>query len=104
MWARVSRFELAPDRIDEDIRDSKRAVTELLDRTQGLEGVYYLVDRESGRTMAITLWDSEESMRASEHAASQVREQSTQRVGGKVVAVEHYEVALQPSEVAAAMR
>lgn len=54
--------------------------------------------------MAVTLWDSEESMLASEQVAAEVREQSTQRAGGTIVGVERYEVAIQPSEILAGMR
>ena len=99
MWARVSKFMEPRNRIDDDIRDSKESVKELLDRTSGSEGVYYLVDREAGRTMAITFWESEEALRASEDVAARIREESTARIGGDIVTVEHYEVALQPSDV-----
>lgn len=104
MWARVSRFEISPDQIDADIRDSTQTVRELLNRTSGSEGAFYLVDRANGRTMSVTLWDSEESLRASEQAATQVREESTARVGGNIVAVERYEVAIKPSDIMAGMR
>ena len=104
MWARVSRFVEPLNRLDDDIRESKDSVKELLDKSPGSEGVYYLFDRKSGRTMAITLWESEEAMRASEDVAARMREQSTSRLGGEIVSVEHYEVAVQPSDVMAMRR
>jgi heme-degrading monooxygenase HmoA len=102
MWARVSTFKGPTDNIDEDIRDSREAVKQLLDNASGSRGVYYLIDREHGRSMAVTLWESEEALRASEEAAAQVRDESNERVGGETVSVERYEVALEPSDVLAA--
>lgn len=104
MWARVSRFAEPKDRIDEDIEDSRRLITELLSKTTGNKGVYYLVDRTKGQTMAITLWESEEAMRASEQEAARIRQESTQRLGGEILGVDHYEVAIQPADVMAAAR
>ncbi len=99
MWARVSRLQQPKDRIDEDVRETKKVVTELAKRIPAFTGTYYLVDRERGQTMAVTLWEDEQSMRASEEEAARIREELTARVGGTIVAVEHYEVALQPSDV-----
>jgi heme-degrading monooxygenase HmoA len=99
MWARVTRFEEPTNRIDDDIRDSRGAIAELIRRVPGSRGVYYLVDRDTGHTMAVTLWETEEAMRASEDEAARLREESTARVGARVVSVERFEVALEPSDV-----
>lgn len=101
MWARVSRFEGPVDKVDDDIRTSRETVSELIKGSSGSEGVYYLVDRETGRSMAVTLWESEQAMRDSEQIAARIREESTAQVGGTIVGVERYEVVLQPSDVMA---
>jgi heme-degrading monooxygenase HmoA len=51
---------------------------------EGLKGIYLLFDRESGRSLSITLWETEKDMRASEEAA-----------GETVIGVPRCEVALQ---------
>jgi hypothetical protein len=76
-------------------------VVDLVNSTSGSEGVYYMVDRETGRAMAVTLWDSKESLLASEREAARIREQSTSAIGGTITGVEHYEVVLQPSDMMA---
>jgi hypothetical protein len=59
-------------------------------------GMYYLVDPESVKTMAITLWASEQAMHDSEDAASQVRAETSKAVSSKLVAIERYEVVAKP--------
>lgn len=104
MWARVSRFQIPKNRMDEDIEESRKIVTEGVKRIPGSRGVYYLVDRERGETMAVTLWEDEQSMQASEEETARIREESTAGEGGKVLGVERYEVAIQPSDVMATAR
>jgi hypothetical protein len=58
--------------------------------------MYVLVDRESGKALSITLWESREAMLASEQRANSSREEAERSAGGSVVGVERYEVALSP--------
>lgn len=97
MWARVSRFRMPAERIGDDIEASKEAARSVKD-IPGSRGLYYLVDRETGQTMAITLWDDEKSLRASEERANQIRKDSTDQAGGEILGVERYEVAMQPDD------
>jgi hypothetical protein len=61
-----------------------------------LRGVYFLVDRQSGKALSITLWESEESMRASEEEANQLRSETAQAGSQAVMGVERYEIAISP--------
>ncbi|MEX0629144.1 MAG: hypothetical protein WEE67_01750 [Chloroflexota bacterium] len=60
----------------------------------GFQGVLSLIDRATGKSITITLWQDEETMRASEEAANRLRTQSAEAAGESVVSVERYEVAL----------
>jgi hypothetical protein len=53
-----------------------------------------LTDRQSGKTLGISFWESEEAMRASEEGANRLREESAEAGRGTVVGVERYEVGL----------
>jgi hypothetical protein len=64
---------------------------------EGSKGVLWLVDRSTGKAMSITLWETEEAMRASEEAADQIRGESAQSAGGTVVSVDRFEVAIDES-------
>ncbi|MHB8869567.1 MAG: hypothetical protein ACYC6T_16610 [Thermoleophilia bacterium] len=99
MFARVSRFEIANDRIDKDIDQTREVLSQAVGRLAGARGLYYLVDRENGITMAVTLWEDAEAMRTSEEEATRIRGEAAEAEGGKVLSVERFEVALQPSDV-----
>jgi heme-degrading monooxygenase HmoA len=45
--------------------------------------------------MSITLWESEEAMRASESAADELREEGAGHSGGTILSVERFEVTFQ---------
>ncbi|CAN5579337.1 hypothetical protein BH24ACT22_BH24ACT22_04800 [soil metagenome] len=60
----------------------------------GFEGIYLLLDRESGRSLSITLRETEEEMRASEEAAKRVRNKNVRDAGATIVGIERYEGAL----------
>lgn len=98
MWARVSRFKGPVDRVDEDILDSKRRAGEVAS-IPGSRGIYYLVDRETGDAMALTLWESEQALRASEEQADRIRKESASQVGAEIVEVRRFEVAIEPADV-----
>jgi heme-degrading monooxygenase HmoA len=54
-----------------------------------------LVDRQTGNAIAITLWEDESAMRASEERANALRAQAADEMGaGAAPSVERYEVAV----------
>ena len=53
-----------------------------------------MIDRTTGKSVAITLWQDEQAMRESEEAANRLRAESAEAAGGSIVSVERYEVAL----------
>jgi len=96
MYARVSRYEVPIEKLDMDIGgvgDTEDKITAI----PGSRGLYYLVDRVSGRTMSVTLWESEQAMLDSEAEASRLRDETSAAVSAMIVSVEHYEVVAQPA-------
>lgn len=98
MWARVSRYTVPSDRIEEDVRGAE-ATGQRISEYPGPQGLYYLVDRKNGKTMAVTLWGNEEDMRASEDFATSLRAQTSSAVSADLVGVERYEVVVRPDLV-----
>ena len=94
MHARVSILEGSPDKIDEGLREVRERVVPQAKQLDGFKGMIALGDRQSGKLLGITFWESEEAMRASEEGASQLREESAEAGGGTVAGVERYEVGL----------
>ncbi len=95
MHARVSIFEGPPDMIDEALRQAREVILpQAKEMDPGFKGIIALTDRQSGKLLGITFWESEEAMRASEEAANRLREESAEAGGGTVAGVERYEVGL----------
>ena len=95
MFARVSTFQGPPAQTAEGIRVAREQILPAARLMDGFRGIYLLFDRESGKSLSITLWETEADMRASEEAASRIRTESAETSGEQVVGVERYEVALQ---------
>ena len=93
MYARVSTYRATADRAEEAISAFGSSVDQIREM-QGVQGVYLLVDRESGKAMTITLWENEEAVRASSEAADRVRAGAAGQFGGSIEDVEVYEVPL----------
>ncbi|MCA1704541.1 MAG: hypothetical protein LC808_15275 [Actinobacteria bacterium] len=95
MYARVTTFEGAgPDRLDEAIDTNSREIDAALKSPpEGLEGVkevWMLVDRDSGETVDITLFGSEEELNRG-HAA--LNAMSPSDAEGSRTSVGLYEIA-----------
>jgi hypothetical protein len=92
MYARVARFESDPARVDEAI-EMVRGEVESNEVPEGLEGakMLMLVDRQSGKSIGITLFDSEDAMRRGDEALNAMSPGDTERR----TSVEFYEVPVQ---------
>ena len=89
MHARVSTYQTEdPDGLVRGFA----SVTEELERMDGFSHGYFLVDRETGKAASITIWDSEDAVRASSSQADQLRQQGTGPSGSQILSVDSYEV------------
>jgi Antibiotic biosynthesis monooxygenase len=93
MYARMTRYEGAsPDSIEDTVQAKKGVLPTEFGQTEGMRGAVFLIDRQSGKVVVISLWQDEEAMRESEDEATRVREEVTGP--GETASVERYEVAL----------
>lgn len=92
MHARVARYELQADRMDDAVEAFGEAAAQI-EELEGFAGGFVLVDPEDGRTMTLTLWQTVAALENSERAASSARRQAADAVGGSVLSVESFEVA-----------
>ena len=98
MFARISTFQGSPDQTTEGIRLARERILPVARLQDGFKGLYLMFDQESGRSLAISLWETEEDMRASEEAAGRVKSQSASEAGETITGVERYEILLQQLE------
>ena len=92
MYARVATFQGDPARVDEAIA-SVRSEVEAGEAPPGLEGakMLMLVDRETGKGVGVTLFDSEEAMRRGDEALNAMNPGASERR----TSVEFFEVPVQ---------
>jgi heme-degrading monooxygenase HmoA len=83
-----------PDKIDQGLSYFREEVQPEWETDPGFKGAVSLNDRQNGRTLAITFWESEEHMRAMEEDAHRVRSKVAETAGREIVSVERYEVGL----------
>ncbi len=94
MFARVSTFQGSPERVDEGIKIAEEQALPAAKALEGFKGMLMLVDRDAGKSIAVTLWESEEAMNASVEAANKIRGDVASAAGEQIVSVEQYEVAI----------
>ncbi len=92
MYARVTRLDAPSDR-DRATRMVEQAIPEA-ERLPGFVGGYWLLDQRGGTMLAVTLWESEEAVAASDAAADQVRAETAEalKTAPEAMSVERYEV------------
>jgi hypothetical protein len=88
MYARIATFESDPSTVDDAIELVRKEVDG--DTPEGLEGakMLMLVNRETGRGLGVTLFESEEAMRRGDEALNNMSPGASERR----TAVEFYEV------------
>jgi heme-degrading monooxygenase HmoA len=92
MFARVSRYraDQANDRLLEGFQDTIGP----LQQVEGFSHAYFLVDRNTGTAISMTIWENEDAMSASEAGGEERRRERTEAGGASVESVDHYEVSL----------
>lgn len=93
MFARATRIEGSPDRLEDATRQFREETLPAAQNQPGFGGGMLLADRSSGAALAVTLWETEENMRDSERFADQQRGQVASTAGAaNEPRVERYEV------------
>ena len=95
MYTRVSTIQGPTDRIDEGIDTMREIILPAVKQIDGFKGVLNLIDRQTGRGLVVTLWETEEALKTSEEQANQLRRQAAESIGAtSEPTVERYEVAM----------
>ncbi|MEV6650026.1 hypothetical protein [Streptomyces sp. NPDC051219] len=92
MFARLSTYQGSPVPAEGDLGAISEMLVQQVQTLPGFRGVYYLVDRASGKARTLTLWEDEEAMEESEDLATRIREEAARREGQRIVSVERFEV------------
>jgi heme-degrading monooxygenase HmoA len=90
--ARSTTIQAQASSIDDGIAYMRDDLMRELENIDGYVGISLLIDRESGRCIITTAWETEDAMRASADKAKQLRSQAAGRFGGDTEKVEEWEI------------
>src|SRR5919112_3194690 len=94
MHARVTTMEGSSERLDEGLREIREDVVPQLQQQDGFKGFIVFDNRQSGKLIGFSLWESEQAMQASEEVGDRTRRESAETISDTIAGVERYEVAL----------
>lgn len=93
MYARSTSIQAQPSNIDAGVAYVRDEVMPALAALDGFVGLSLLVDRESGRCIAASAWETEEAERSSAERVGPLRERAADVFGGTATA-ETWEIGL----------
>jgi heme-degrading monooxygenase HmoA len=93
MYARATTLRVSPEHVQDGIVHYQAGIPSFRE-VAGNRGAFLLVDWSSGKGIGVTLWESEEAMRASRQRVDELRQQPAQESRGEVASVDEYEVAV----------
>ena len=94
MYARTTTVHGDPERLDDGVAHVRDQVMPLVEQMDGCIGLSMLADRDSGRCIVTTAWESEDAMRASAAGVMDVRARAAEMLGGDQPEVAEWEMAL----------
>jgi heme-degrading monooxygenase HmoA len=92
MFARTSTWSGSPEELRKWAEHAARTVKGFVEGLPGNAGAVFLIDRDSGTALTLTLWDSQEAARATDRFADQSRASTVAATGTALVAHGSYEV------------
>ena len=90
--ARISLLEGPPEHVLDGARYFEEDIVPRAQELHGQRGLISLIDRATGRSKAISLWESPEALRDSEEQATELRQRAAEAASGRILGVERYEV------------
>ena len=96
MFARVQTVHQPAEKLDE-LAKLAREQLPTAHELPGFGGFYYLIDRDNGKALVISLWKTEEDLRRLEATNASMREHITAEARIESPESEIFEVALQAS-------
>jgi heme-degrading monooxygenase HmoA len=93
MLARVITAQVTAEGIGHAIAAARKQLPDARDQP-GFSGFCLLADREEGRVITISLWNSRRDAQAVESSAATIRGEAARSIGVTTPAVEIYEVAI----------
>jgi heme-degrading monooxygenase HmoA len=81
MHARHSTLQLDTSRVDDAISRIEQEIVPELEQASGFKGFTAMVDRQSGKIVGVSFWESEEAMREAEELGQSARQRAGEAGG-----------------------
>ena len=94
MYARSTTINAHPSAIDSGVAHLRDEVMPQLQGLDGFVGMSLLTDRESGRCIVVTAWESQDAMNAVAEQVRPIREKATQMFSGGAPTVDEWDIAI----------
>jgi hypothetical protein len=94
VYARLHVLQTTPEQHDQGLEIVRDQLLPWLRDSTGYRGLIRLADPAAGKTLVITLWADEESLRASAEAGDRFGELTAETTGATRLALEQYEATL----------
>jgi heme-degrading monooxygenase HmoA len=92
VFARIHTLETTPEQHDRGVEIVRDQLLPWLRESTGFRGLIRLADQTAGKTLVITLWADEESLRASAEVGGKLTELAALTTGAKRLALEEFDV------------
>jgi hypothetical protein len=92
MFARTSTWSGSPEVLRKWADNAEDKVRGFVEALPGNAGVMFLIDRDAGTALTLTLWSSEEAAIATDRFADQSRAATIASTGSQLIAEGRYEV------------
>ena len=92
LYGRIAAIEGRPDKIEKGVSRFRDVALPLVEQAEGFAGALMLIDRENGRALGITLWDSIAHRDATDAALAAIRTGAADAMGAETAEVQLYEV------------
>lgn len=92
MFARTSTWSGSAEALQDWSEHATNKVKSVVEGLPGNAGVVFLIDRDSGTALTLTLWDSQDAAEATDQFADQSRASTVAATGTELVAQGRYEV------------
>ena len=94
MLARINSVQMAADELAGFVKWTEERLPAAR-QAPGFKGFYLLTDRQKGKLVSISLWESDDALRQFEAQGAQARKAATSELGIAPTPVDTYEVVLQ---------
>jgi hypothetical protein len=92
MQCRVVQFQVDPGSVDDALLFVKDVVVPRLQAAGGFKGMSTLVDRSSGKVVAISHWETVQEVEATRGLSTELRDMASAKLGATFLSVEEFEM------------